>query len=146
MQVLPPILVLVLIAAMLALRVLAPGALLISFPHNLAGVLVSAAGLLITAAGAGQFSRARTNIRTLDEPGTPITDGLFRWSRNPMYLGFFLLLLGMAILLRAATPFLAVLLFVIVADRWYVAFEEPVMLRKFGKHYEAYMRSTRRWI
>jgi len=75
-----------------------------------------------------------------------VSDGLFRWSRNPMYLGFVLLLLGIAILLGTATPFAGPLIFAIVADRWYIGFEERAMRQKFGADYEAYRRRTRRWI
>ena len=103
MRLLPPRLVLILLIAMVALRVLAPGPMIMSYPYNLAGVLVAALGLGLTLSGAGLFARIGTNIKTFNEPGTLVTDGLFRWSRNPMYLGFLLLLGGTAIALGAST-------------------------------------------
>ena len=60
-----------------------------------------------------------------------VTDGLFRWRRNRMYAGFLLLLTGTAILLAPATPFLAMILFAVVADRWYIDFEERPLAAKF---------------
>jgi protein-S-isoprenylcysteine O-methyltransferase Ste14 len=146
MRILPPRLVLILLAAMVALHLLLPGAALLVLPYNLAGAVVAAAGFAITLSGARMFSRVGTNIRTFNEPGVLVTDGLFRWSRNPMYLGFVLLLLGTAMLLGTATPFLAVALFAVVADRWYIRFEERAMKAKFGADYAAYMHRTRRWI
>lgn len=146
MQLIPPILVLILLVVMIALRVVAPGPVLVSYPYNLAGAVLATLGLLVTGSGARLFSRVGTNIRTFNEPGVLVTNGLFRWSRNPMYLGFVLLLAGTAILLGAATPFLAVVLFALIADRWYIAFEERALERKFGEDYAAYMRRTRRWI
>ena len=146
MRLLPPRLVLILIAAMAALRILAPGPMIISFPYNLAGALVAALGLCLALSGAGLFSRVGTNIKTFNEPGTLVTGGAFRRTRNPMYLGFLLLLTGIAILLGAATPFAAVALFALVADRWYIAFEERALERKFGAAYAAYRQTTRRWI
>ena len=146
MRILPPRLVLVLLVAMGALRVLLPGPTLLDFPYNLAGAVVAAMGFLIALSGARLFGRVGTNIRTFNEPGVLVTDGPFRWSRNPMYLGFVLLLLGAAMLLGTATPFLAVALFAIVADRWYIAFEERAMQAKFGADYAAYMLRTRRWL
>jgi protein-S-isoprenylcysteine O-methyltransferase Ste14 len=146
MRILPPRLVLILLAAMVALHLLLPGAALLVLPYNLAGAVVAAAGFAITLSGARVFSRVGTNIRTFNEPGVLVTDGLFRWSRNPMYLGFVLLLLGTAMLLGTATPFLAVALFAVVADRWYIPFEERAMKAKFGADYAAYMHRTRRWI
>jgi protein-S-isoprenylcysteine O-methyltransferase Ste14 len=146
MRLLPPLLVLMLIVAMAALRILAPGPMIMSFPYNLAGALVAALGLGLTLSGARLFSRVGTNIKTFNEPGTLVTGGAFRWTRNPMYLGFLLLLAGIAILLGAATPFAAVALFALVADRWYIAFEEQALERKFGAAYAAYRQTTRRWI
>jgi protein-S-isoprenylcysteine O-methyltransferase Ste14 len=145
MRILPPHLVLVLLGAMAALHLIVPGPMVLAFPHNLVGLAVAALGLAITLSGARLFARVGTNIRTFNEPGVLVTDGLFQWSRNPMYLGFVLLLLGTAILLGTATPLLAPLLFAIVADRWYIAFEERALQHKFGADYAAYMRRTRRW-
>ena len=146
MRLLPPKLVLILLAAMAGLHLLLPGPVVVAFPYNLAGAAMAVLGTLITLYGARLFGRVGTNIRTFNEPGVLVTDGLFRWSRNPMYLGFVLLLLGTAILLGTATPFLGPALFAVVADRWYIAFEEGAMRRKFGAEYESYMRRTRRWL
>ena len=146
MHLLPPKLVLVLLVAMAGLHAVLPGPVILAFPYNLAGAAVAAFGLLVTLSGARRFSRIGTNIRTFNEPGVLVTDGPFRWSRNPMYLGFVLLLLGTAFLLGTATPLTGPLLFAIVADRWYIGFEERAMRAKFGADYEAYARRTRRWI
>lgn len=146
MRLLPPKLALILLVGMVALHVVMPGPVVMAFPYNLAGILVAALGFMVTLAGARLFARVGTNIRTFNEPGVLVTDGLFRWGRNPMYLGFVLLLLGTAVLLGTATPFFAPVLFAIVADRWYIAFEERALQRKIGADYAAYMRRTRRWI
>jgi protein-S-isoprenylcysteine O-methyltransferase Ste14 len=146
MLLLPPRLVLILLVAMGALHLLLPGPTLLLFPYTLVGAAVAALGLVVTLSGARLFARVRTNLRTRNEPGVLVTDGLFRWSRNPMYLGFVLLLLGTAILLGTTTPFIAPALFAIIADRWYIVFEERAMQTKFGAQYEAYMDRTRRWL
>jgi protein-S-isoprenylcysteine O-methyltransferase Ste14 len=143
---LPPRLVLILIVTMVGLRAFLPGTVVVAFPYNLAGAVVAALGLLAGLAGARLFARVGTNIRTTNEPGVLVTDGPFRWSRNPIYLGFVLLLLGTAVLLGAVTPFLGPVLFAIIADRWYIAYEERAMQNKFGADYAAYMLRTRRWL
>lgn len=143
---LPPRLVLALLVAMGALHMLLPGPRLVAFPYTLIGAAVAALGIVLTLSGARLFARVRTNIRTFNEPGVLVTDGLFRWSRNPMYLGFALLLLGTAILLGTTTPLFAPVLFAFIADRWYIAFEERAMQQRFGADYAAYMSTTRRWL
>jgi protein-S-isoprenylcysteine O-methyltransferase Ste14 len=146
MRILPPRLVLILLVAMGALHMLLPGPTLLAFPYTLAGAPVAALGIAITLSGARLFSRVGTNIKTFNEPGVLVTDGVFRWSRNPMYLGFVLLLLGSAILLGTVTPFAGPALFALIADRWYIAFEEQAMQQRFGADYMAYRGRTRRWL
>jgi protein-S-isoprenylcysteine O-methyltransferase Ste14 len=146
MRILPPHLVLILLVAMGTLHVLLPGPTLLTFPYTLPGAAVAALGLILTLGGARLFSRVGTNIKTFNEPGVLVTDGPFRWSRNPMYLGFALLLLGVAVLLGTTTPLLAPVLFALVADRWYIAFEERALRERFGAAYAAYVGRTRRWL
>ena len=146
MQLLPPVLVLITLGAMMVLGTLAPGPTLIDYPYSLAGTVLAATGFIVSFAGSRQFARVGTNIRTFDEPSTLVTSGLFRLSRNPMYLGFLILLLGTAVLIGGSTPFLAVIIFAIITDRWYIAYEERAMARRFGADYATYTGRTRRWL
>lgn len=110
------------------------------------GGLPILAGIALLVIARLQFARARTNIYTFDEPGTLVTGGVFRISRHPMYLGFALVLAGAAIWLGSIAAFVPVILFIAIADRWYIGFEEEWLRRKFGSAYEGYARGTRRWI
>lgn len=94
----------------------------------------------------GQFQRMGTNVKTFNEPGKLITDGWFRFTRNPMYLGFLLILLGAWLLFGTATPVVGPLAFGIIANFWYVPFEERAMQAKFGAAYLAYQQRVRRWL
>lgn len=75
-----------------------------------------------------------------------MTDGLFRLTRNPMYLGFSVALLGLAVFLGSLVPMLLAVAYVLISDRWYIAFEENRMLARFGEDYRRYARRTRRWL
>ncbi len=145
-QILPPTLFLICVVVALLLHFLLPIAVIIPQPFNLIGIVPLALGLWLSIAGSNHFSRVGTNINTFDEPGTLVTDGLYRYSRNPMYLGFALALAGVWLLLGTLSPLLIVLAFVVITDRWYIAFEEAAMTRKFGEAYERYRQQTRRWI
>lgn len=87
-----------------------------------------------------------TNIKTFDSPNTRVTNGWFRFSRNPMYLGFTLLLAGAAAVAGCAYAFAPPMVFVIVAARIYIPFEERAMVTTFGDAYGSYCRKVRRWI
>ena len=92
------------------------------------------------------FGRLGTNIETFGTPDRLVREGLFGVSRNPMYLGMVLGLAGWAVLLGKATPWLVVVAFAALLDRWHVPFEERALERRFGADYEAYRRQVRRWI
>lgn len=145
MKLLPPHLALVGLVVMIPLRLFLPGS---EFPPVVrgAGLLAGLAGIALLFGGSRRFRRLGTNIRTFDEPGMLVTDGLFRLSRNPMYLGFFLVLLGAALALGAVTTLVAPVAFLVIANVWYVPFEERALRAKFGELYERYQRSTRRWL
>jgi protein-S-isoprenylcysteine O-methyltransferase Ste14 len=145
-KLLPPLLFLLCLIIMATAHGWLPVTTFIPYPYNLAGIAPLLAGLGIASWGSRKFARVGTNIKTFDEPDKLVTDGLFKYSRNPMYLGFVLALAGAAILLGSLPPFFVSLAFLVVADRWYIAFEETAMARKFGGEYEVYKQKTRRWI
>jgi protein-S-isoprenylcysteine O-methyltransferase Ste14 len=142
----PPVLFLICLILMGLLRWLWPIRLLFPAPYHLLGVVPIVVGLVSGFSGMLQFRKAKTNLRPFVEADTLVTEGPFRYTRNPMYLGLALVLLGVWILMGVLSPFLGVLIFVVVADRFYIAFEEQMLQRKFGPAYEAYRVRTRRWI
>ncbi|MEK8029846.1 isoprenylcysteine carboxylmethyltransferase family protein [Ideonella sp. DXS29W] len=113
---------------------------------GVAGAATVSAGLCLLVVARLQFALARTNIFTFDEPGQLVTSGAFRVSRHPMYLGFALALLGWALLLQSWPSLCVAGTFVLITDRWYIAFEERWLRAKFGQAYSAYAARTRRWV
>lgn len=146
LEVLPPVMLLAALIVMGGLRLFAPGAALIAFPLNLTGLLAVAAGVALSFSGSSLFERRGTTVMTFDEPCQLVTDGPFRFSRNPMYLGFMVFLTGWAVVMGTLSPFLVLPVFFVITDLWYVRVEERAMRRRFGEAYEAYCRRTRRWI
>ena len=144
MKLLPPVLVGILAVAMIASRVWFPGVVLFGPPWVNIGLLGIFGGLYITLSAASQFRHVHTNLKPFKDPDVLVTDGMFRMSRNPMYLGFALFLAGIAVGTGALIPLLLAVLFVFIADRWYIAQEEVAMRRVFGSAYEDYCRTTRR--
>ncbi len=144
-KLLPPFLFALCMALMLAAEIL-PGADALPAAARIVGAAATAAGLVLLAVARLQFARAKTNVLTFDEPGQLVTEGVFRVSRHPMYLGFALVLAGLAGMLRSLPAAGLAAAFVLVADRWYVAFEERWLHAKFGDTYRAYAGRTRRWL
>lgn len=119
----------------------------IPYPYNLTGMFALAGGLFIAQSSKNQFRKAGTTVMTFDRPDVLVTGGWFRFSRNPMYLGFVVALTGVAVLYQGSVPsFLLAASFAVIVDRWYVRFEERLMSERFGEAYERYRSETRRWI
>ena len=131
---------------MMALRVVLPGLVFISAPWNWLGLPVLCAGLALAIVALRLFETVGTNIMAFDKPDLLVTSCLFSFSRNPMYLGMGIVVVGLALLLGSAWPLLPAAAFCIALDRWYVRFEEEKMLQAFGEDYEAFKRTVRRWI
>ena len=145
-KLLPPVLVLLIAILMSVARSIIPGPVIVPQPYNWLGLVLLLAGFALGLIGAVHFNKVGTNIPTFNEPTILVTDGIFKWSRNPIYLGFTLFLLGLAVMLGTLVPFLGPIVFAVTADRWYIAFEERALQHKFGERYDAYRRATRRWI
>lgn len=144
-KLLPPLLFAICVALMFASEYL-PGSQALPESMPIVGAVVMVVGFVPLIVARLQFAKAKTNILTFDEPGQFVTTGVFRVSRNPMYLGFALLLLGVSLLLRSMPAMGVFTAFVVITDRWYIAFEERLMREKFGEVYEEYAGRTRRWL
>jgi protein-S-isoprenylcysteine O-methyltransferase Ste14 len=119
----------------------------IRYPYNVFGLPLLVGGLFLAQASKKMFIRRKTNVHTFDQPDQLITEGFFRYSRNPMYLGFVLALSGIAVLYQGAiSSFILVFIFFVITDQWYIRFEERMMRDKFGQAYQEYRQHTRRWI
>jgi len=143
---LPPIVFLATIGVMVLLHLKLPVAEWLPRPFNWAGLLFIAAGLGCAQWHARLFRRLGTNINTFGEPGTLATDGLFRRTRNPMYLGMLIALTGVACTLGTLAPLAGPAAFFILANTWYIPLEERAMALKFGGDYRDYQRTVPRWI
>jgi len=120
--------------------------LLIHFPFNLAGLLPGSLGLITCLTAQRQFKKIGTTLYPFSRPEKLVIDGLFRYTRNPMYLGLTIFLTGVWVLLGSLSPGVIVAAFLLIADRWYIAHEEHQLLAVFGAEYIAYQTKTPRWI
>ena len=109
------------------------------------GALV-VAGVLLDLWSIGVFGRAGTSALPFRPASTLVADGPYRWSRNPMYLGMTLTLLGVGLYLGRGWIALSAFLAMLVIDRYAIAREERYLERTFGAGYLGYRRRVRRWL
>lgn len=143
----PPVVGLVAAAVMVALMVLVPGA---GFPlpgSRIVAVAIVLVGVTIDLAGLIAFRRARTTINPL-RPHTAavlVRDGVYRVSRNPMYLGLAVSLTGMAVWEVNVLAAVVVPLFCAYVTRFQILPEERALRDLFGEEFDHYASHVRRW-
>ncbi|MGH9784717.1 MAG: methyltransferase family protein, partial [Terriglobia bacterium] len=105
-------------------------------------------GLGFIVAGLVSFMRAKTTVNSTKPTSTTslVSTGVYRFTRNPMYLGLLLVLLGWATFLANAVPFLIAPLFVLYINRFQITPEERTLASMFGAEFSAYRESVRRWL
>ena len=113
---------------------------------NLLGIIPLGLGVGANYLADVAFRQTNTTVRPMERPARLLKDGLFGVSRNPMYLGMLLALVGVAILLRSLTPYLVVIGFAVLITRFFIAPEESMLAGQFGAEWTQYKRHTRRWL
>jgi len=119
------------------------------FPgHRALAVLAFVAGVCIALAGVREFRRSRTTVNPLapDRASAVVSTGIYRFTRNPMYLGMAVSLLALA-LWWASVPGLAlVLMFCAYLERYQIRPEERALTALFGRAFSDYAVRVRRWL
>ncbi len=145
-RIIPPIWVAIAILTMTILHTQLPMSSLIPKPFNLGGIALLALGFSLLLWSVGLFAKARTPVKPFTESTALVTDGPFSVSRNPIYCGMVVFLLGVAILFGSLTPFSIVIVFAILIDRVFIVNEERLLRATFPDEYDKYCRQVRRWI
>jgi protein-S-isoprenylcysteine O-methyltransferase Ste14 len=110
------------------------------------GVLLVILGFVAGYSGFSAFRKAGTPIRPGDEPTKLVTSGPYRITRNPMYLGLELVLLGIFFLAKSPFFLIPPIVFFILINFLQIPFEENLMTARFGQSYLTYCRRVRRWL
>jgi protein-S-isoprenylcysteine O-methyltransferase Ste14 len=145
----PPLVVVILMAVVMwsvswytpALAFTFPGGILLAASVAIAGVIASASGVV-------SFKRSGTSVNPL-KPGSTsslVCSGMYAFTRNPMYLGFLLILVGWSIYLSNVLAFLVVPFFVLYLNRFQIEPEERVLSVRFGQEFVNYRARVRRWL
>ena len=145
-RIMPTTYLLIAILAMVAIHFLYPLMMLIPLVWNLLGIIPLVLGVILNLIADSAFHRVNTTVKPFQESSILVTDGVFRISRNPMYLGFVLILIGIAVLLRSLTPYVVILAFVILIQSMFITVEERMLAEKFEEKWREYAQHTRRWI
>jgi len=119
------------------------------FPaHAVSSASLALIGIVTCLAGVVSFKRAKTTVNPMkpDATSSLVVSGVYRYTRNPMYLGFLLILLGWAAFQANALALVVLPLFVLYMSRFQIAVEERVLASLFADDYAEYCARVRRWL
>lgn len=109
---------------------------------------IAAFGLLVIVAGVVQFRIANTTVNPVkpNETSKVVATGIYRWTRNPMYLGMLLTILGWFVYLGVVVNLVFIAIFIGYMNRFQIKPEEAMLKQLFSEEYEQYINRVRRWI
>jgi protein-S-isoprenylcysteine O-methyltransferase Ste14 len=145
-KMLPPTYFICTIGLAVSLHFLFPVRHFISLPWRILGLIPLAIGLALNLLADQAFKRHNTTVKPFAESSALVTDGVFNVSRNPMYLGMVLILLGVATLLGSAAPFAVIPVLAVLLERIFIVPEERMLEDTFGDRFRQYRNRVRRWI
>jgi protein-S-isoprenylcysteine O-methyltransferase Ste14 len=143
---LPPLILLLSIGTAILFNAIAPIARIIQFPYTLAGLPLILIGILLFRKTVALITSQRTALDPKGTPSTLITTGPFAATRNPIYLGFLSIALGVAIALGSVSALVAPIAFFAVVNAVTIPFEEHMLKHTQGMAYDSYRHRVRRWL
>jgi protein-S-isoprenylcysteine O-methyltransferase Ste14 len=116
------------------------------YPCPVPGLAGAVAGFGIMMGGWGMFRRVGTDIRPTGTASTLVTNGIYGYTRNPMYLGMFVILVSLAVALGSLAFYIAALVFFLIINSVFCPYEEAGLREIFGEDYTDYTTRVRRWL
>ncbi|WP_259394822.1 isoprenylcysteine carboxylmethyltransferase family protein [Shewanella sp. SR44-3] len=112
------------------------------------GTMFAAVGIAVALAGVTSFMRANTTVNptTPNSASSLVDSGIYRFTRNPMYLGLLSMLLGWAVFLASPLTLIGALVFVVYMNRFQIKPKESALLNVFGTAFLQYQAKVRRWL
>lgn len=119
-----------------------------SYNNNIISLFLMILGLTIFVSAVKSFRRQKTTVNPLDpkQASSLVTSGIFKFSRNPMYLGMLIILLSMAFKFNLIGGMIISLFFYIFITKFQIIPEEAAMNELFGNEFIDYCKKTKRWI
>ncbi len=144
----PPAVAALIAAAMWGISLIAPSLEVPGLIRAVAALALATMGFGISVAGVISFWRAKTTVNPMKPEATSalVISGIYRLSRNPMYVGIVLALIAWAVCLSSMWTLPGPLAFVLYINRFQIAPEERALAARFGATYAAYRSAVRRWL
>ena len=117
-----------------------------TLPLILIGICLIGLGFLLAFNSISRFIKAKTGVVPFSESTTLITEGFYKYTRNPMYVGMNSFLLGLMLILKNPLNLIFLIIFFFIVRNMFVLKEEVQMEETFGEDFLTYKRKVRRWL
>ena len=141
----PPVIILIAILFQIALHKLLPIMIIFEKMYWI-GIVMGFLGFFIFTGSALLFRINKTTMIPFQDPSFLITNGIYKYTRNPMYLGMLFVQFGIAIYFGSISPFIIPFLFIPIMNNRIIQHEEVMLKKQFGESYIIFKNSVRRWI
>lgn len=145
-RIFPPVYLLLTLIAMIGFHYLLPIAQFMQAPFSYLGIVLIVLGISITVAAADAFRKVGTPVVPFEKSTVLVTSGLYRFTRNPMYLGLVALVIGAGMFFGSIGSLIPIPFFIWIITVRFIREEERFLHDIFGDDYVAYKRSVRRWL
>lgn len=145
-KILPPTYFLISLISAVGIHLVLPIRKFIDTPYNYTGILFIGAGIWLNIWADRLFKQKKTTVKPFEKSSFLIEEGPFTFSRNPMYLGMVIILLGEAVLLGSIIPFIITVAFFILLSVVFIPDEENALEGDFGQGFIEYKKRVRRWL
>ena len=145
-KIFPPTYLMIAILLMMVMGYCFPIVHVIPVIWRLTGLIPVVLGIAINVLADCSIKQAQTTVRPFERSNVLAVGSVYRISRNPMYLGFVLLLTGIAVLLGAISPWLVVIGFTVLIQCVFIHAEEHLLEEEFRELWNGYCKHTRRWL
>ncbi len=142
----PPRIAIALLGISIGLWFFSPPQTLLYLPYKLIATLSIIFGFTVMTWAWLQFRKSDTAVCPTSKSSLVVTDGIYKYSRNPMYLGMLLMLIGASFFMGTMPSMFAPIGFFIIIDKVFIPYEEGKLMSAFGDGYSKYQMLTRRWI
>ena len=142
----PPRIAMLLIIGAAFIHLLVPMRANYLFSSAWLAIVTGVTGFIVMMWAWWQFKERKVAIRPTDATEYLITDGVYRLTRNPMYLGMILILFGIAVFFGTLSFYVAVVAYFAIINLTFCPYEENKLTMVFGRDYETYKSQVRRWL
>ncbi len=142
----PPIWLVFGLIAVFVLNEFYPGPRFTFLVGQVVGSVLILSGLALLVYAGGLFRRAGTDLIPFRNVSALVTEGVYRFTRNPMYLGMVAVLLGCAVTVGASMALVVPLVFAVIVEARFIRPEEAMLREVFPEEYPAYCQRVRRWL